>query len=138
MYNEIPIGEHGNLYVGDLDDAKKFREEKPSGIILCVLEHRPHDEPMQAYHIPIMGYSGGVRTEQLDHISMFLESLLYRGHEVLVHCAAGIERSPLTVAYYIAYSRQIKIDEAYKIVKKHRTQAQDRSFWLKWLMLFQR
>lgn len=127
MYNKIM----GNLHVGDIDDAHLFRKHKPDGVILCVLEHRPPHEPMKAYHIPIMTYSGDVHTEQLDHIAFFLDSLLKTGIDVLVHCAAGIERSPLTVAYYISYSKGISIHEAYKIVKRGRPQTQDRSTWLR-------
>lgn len=127
MYNQIIP----NLFIGDLDDAHKFRQHKPDGVILCVLENRPNTEPFKAYHIPVITNSGHIHTEQLDHIAFFLESLLKTGADVLVHCAAGIERSPLTVAYYIAYSKGISIHEAYKIVKRGRPQTQDRSGWLK-------
>ncbi len=127
MYNQIL----SNLYVGDIDDAHKFRQQKPDGVIICVLEERPFNEPFKAYHIPVITNSGHVHTEQLDHIAFFLESLIKNGAEVLVHCAAGIERSPLTVAYYISYSKGISIDEAYKIVKRQRPQAQDRTIWLR-------
>ncbi len=127
MYNKIL----GDLYVGDLSDAHTFRQQKPDGVIICVLEDRPAQEPFKAYHIPVITSSGHVHTEQLDHIAFFLESLLKNGAEVLVHCAAGIERSPLTVAYFISYSKGISIHEAYKIVKRQRPQAQDRTMWLR-------
>lgn len=126
MYNQIIP----NLFVGDIEDSILFNRHKPEGVIFCVLEHRPPHEPMKAYHIPIKTLSDHVHTEQLDHIAFMLEGLLEKKCDVLVHCAAGIERSPLTVAYYISYSKGISIHEAYKIVRRNRPQAQDRSMWL--------
>lgn len=127
MYNEIIK----NLYLGDLEDAKIFRRNKPDGVIICVLENRPQDEPFKAYHIPIITESDHVHTEQLDHIAFFLETLLTKNCEILCHCMAGMERSPLVVAYFIAYSKGIPLEEAYKIVKKGRPQTMDRTVWLK-------
>lgn len=127
MYNKIIE----NLFLGDLEDAKNFRQDKPDGVIICVLENRPMDEPFKAYHIPTIIENDYVNTEQLDHIAFFLETLLEKKCDVLVHCFAGMERSPLTVAYYLAYSKGIHIDEAYKIVKKNRPQTMDRTMWLR-------
>jgi len=120
-----------NLFIGDLEDAKKFRQNKPDGVILCVLENRPPDEPFKAYHIPIITDSDHVHTDQLDHIAYFLETLLAKRCNVLVHCMAGMERSPLAVAYYIAYSKGIPIEEAYKIVINGRPQTMIRTQWLR-------
>src|SRR3990172_11102387 len=125
MYNKII----DNLFVGDLQDAKTFRDSKPDGVILCVLERRPEEEPFKAYHIPIITQSDHVHTDQLDHIAFFLETLLAKRCDVLVHCAAGMERSPLAVAYFLAYSKGIPIEEAYKIVKRGRPQTQERTGW---------
>lgn len=120
-----------NLFIGDLDDAITFRDDKPDGVILCVLENRPLEEPFKAYHIPIITQSDHVHSDQLNHISYFLEALLEKKYDVLVHCMAGMERSPLAVAYYIAYSKGVPLEEAYKIVKKNRPQTMDRTVWLR-------
>lgn len=127
LYNEIIP----QLFLGDLEDSKLFRRNKPEGVILCVLENRPQDEPFKAYHIPIITESDHVHTDQLDHISYFLEILIAKRCDVLVHCMGGMERSPLAVAYFIAYSKGIPLEEAYKIVKKGRPQTMDRSIWLR-------
>src|SRR3972149_153577 len=82
IYNQII----DNLFIGDLYDAETFRKNKPDGIILCVLENRPMEEPFKAYHIPIITESGHVHTDQLDHIAYFLETLLAKKCDVLVHC----------------------------------------------------
>ena len=82
MYNQII----DHLFIGGLYDAETFRKNKPDGIILCVLENRPMEEPFKAYHIPIITESGHVHTDQLDHIAYFLETLLAKKCDVLVHC----------------------------------------------------
>jgi protein-tyrosine phosphatase len=127
MYNEII----SNLYLGDIQDAQDFRENFPNAVIICVLENRPENEPFKAYHIPIITESGHVHTEQLDHISFFIEALLDKHEKVLIHCAAGLERSPLTIAYFLKYSKGISLEEAYAMVKNERPQIFDRSIWLK-------
>lgn len=127
MYNEII----SNLYLGDIQDALEFREKFPNAVIICVLENRPENEPFKAYHIPIITESGHVHTEQLDHISFFIEALLDKHEKVLIHCAAGLERSPLTIAYFLKYSKGISLEEAYAMVKNERPQIFDRSIWLK-------
>lgn len=127
MYNKII----DHLYIGSLQDAIQFRQDKLDAVILCVLENRPGNEPFKAYHIPIITESGHVHMDQLNHIAFFLEALLKKETDVLLHCAAGMERSPLAVAYYIAYSKGISIEEAYEIVKKGRPQTMDRRVWLR-------
>jgi len=127
LYNKIIE----NLYVGSIHDAIQFRQDKLDGVILCVLENRPDEEPFKAYHIPIITESGHVHMDQLNHIAFFIETLLDKEIEVLINCAAGMERSPLAVAYYLMYSKGISIEEAYEIVKKGRPQTMDRRVWLK-------
>ena len=127
MYNKIIE----NLYVGSIHDAIQFRQDKMDAVILCVLENRPDEEPFKAYHIPIITESGHAHMDQLNHIAFFLETLLDKGTEVMVNCAAGMERSPLAIAYYLSYSKGISIEEAYKIVKEKRPQTMDRRDWLR-------
>lgn len=128
MFNKII----DNLYIGDLEDSKVFDKEYPvTGVILCVLENRPASEPFNAFHFPILTESGHVHTEQLDKITQFLYGMLKSDHKILVHCAAGMERSPLAVAYFLQHNFGITLEEAYKIVKKNRPQTLDRSIWLK-------
>lgn len=49
---------------------------------------------------------------------------------VLVHCAAGVERSPLTVACFIQREFDLPFDQCYGWVKTHRPHTQDRKMWL--------
>ncbi len=128
MFNQII----NNLYVGDIEDSIKFDELYPTtGVILCVLEDRPPQEPNNAGHVAIKTESEHVHTEQLDKVYTFIDAMLKTDHHVLVHCMAGIERSPLTVAYFLTKHYGMTIEKAYEIVKKARPQTQDRREWLR-------
>lgn len=128
MFNKII----DHLYIGDLEDSLTFDKEYPiTGVILCVLENRPESEPDNAFHFPIKTPSNHVHTEQLDKVYTFIDAMLKSDHHVLVHCAAGIERSPLAVAWFLSRHYGMTIEKAYEIVKKNRPQTQDRSVWLK-------
>jgi len=50
--------------------------------------------------------------------------------KVVVHCAMGMERSPLTVVWYLHLYHDKTIDEAYEMVKKARPVAVDRRDWI--------
>ncbi len=55
---------------------------------------------------------------------------------LLVRCGAGIERSPLVVAYYVATRTCLtdhgKLEEGYDYVKRRRPQIQERFEWIPW------
>ena len=52
------------------------------------------------------------------------------GEPVLVHCMAGIERSPLAVVFYLHYFKDMTWDDAYKFVQKKRPEVANRLQWL--------
>jgi protein-tyrosine phosphatase len=57
-----------------------------------------------------------------------------RSRPILVHCGAGIERSPLTVAWFMCRKQVVaNLDEAYAWLIKRRPVVQDRRIWLETL-----
>jgi protein-tyrosine phosphatase len=80
MMNEII----DNLFVGDLGDAQSGFD----GLIICVLDEKPIDEPPNALWMPF-----DIGT--LDIIASMIENGMANGRRVLVHCGAGSERAPL-------------------------------------------
>jgi len=126
MYNEILP----RLFLGNQADAAEFAEDEKDGIIICVLEQRPQNEPFKSFHIPILTSSGHVHTEQLNRLIPVIGAMIAYGRKVLVHCSAGVERSPLAVTWYLHKTMGISIEEAYKIVKEKRPEIADRSTWL--------
>ena len=62
-----------------------------------------------------------------DH---FYEHKGYNPNKVVVHCAMGIERSPLTVVWYLNKYCGLTLDEAYALVRKARPVAVERRYWI--------
>ncbi|XP_008301692.1 probable dual specificity protein phosphatase DDB_G0281963 [Stegastes partitus] len=50
----------------------------------------------------------------------FIDEAMSSGASVLVHCAAGISRSPALAVAYIMYSLEMDLDNAYRFVKERR------------------
>ncbi|XP_029014790.1 dual specificity protein phosphatase 8 [Betta splendens] len=50
----------------------------------------------------------------------FIDAAMSSGDSVLVHCAAGISRSPALAVAYIMYSLGLDLDQAYRFVKERR------------------
>ena len=129
MYNKII----DHLFLGEFADVPFYMRDFPEGEILCVLENRPEKEPPKAFQIPIIdlqSFGYRVKEEQLGQTFKFINRMLSAGDDLLVHCMAGQERSPLVVAYYLAHNYGITLDMAYKKVKKKRPQIFDRSDWI--------
>lgn len=117
------------------------------GMSLCVLEY-PHKCHTKEIHIPILSKWGLLKTEMeeaeeeweggptkasmeaLNLAADTIESTLMLGVNIRVHCAAGIERSPLTVVWYLHTRKSMCILEAYLLVMYKRACVADRSEWL--------
>jgi protein-tyrosine phosphatase len=112
-----------NLFVGDMVDARAGFD----GLIICVLEEKPFDEPPNATWIPFL--AEGLRS--LDLTAEIIDNALTGGRAVLVHCGAGSERAPLTVAWFLNQRRAMSLDDAYALLKRLRPIVQDRRFWLR-------
>ncbi len=111
-----------NLFVGDMVDARSGFE----GLIMCMLEEKPIDEPPNATWIPFLANGRA----SLDTAAAIIDAALAGGRRVLVHCGAGSERAPLTVAWFLHTRRSMTLDEAYALLIEKRPIVQDRRFWL--------
>ena len=122
-----------HIFVGTLEDAVQTASTYPDWIILCVLEQRPANEPACAIHVPLLEISpdGPVINQiRLEIACDIIDNAYTNGYNILVHCQMGIERSPLTVAYWLATRQYISLDNAYKILKLQRPVVEDRRSWL--------
>jgi hypothetical protein len=112
-----------NLFVGDMLDARAGFD----GLIVCVLEEMPVDEPAGATWIPFM--AEGIRS--LEITADAIEHALNDGRSVLVHCGGGSERAPLAVAWFLHRRRGLRLDQAYELLKSKRPIVKDRRSWLR-------
>ncbi|XP_032394213.1 dual specificity protein phosphatase 8 [Etheostoma spectabile] len=67
----------------------------------------------------------------------FIDAAMSSGASVLVHCAAGISRSPALAVAYIMYSLDLDLDQAYRFVKERRPSISPNFNFLGQLQLFQ-
>lgn len=127
------------LFLGDHDDAKNFFRLKGSGIILSVHENRFGVVPEAAwmpYLVPDPDdppYGLRADGKALDAIAAAAHEGLRQRRNVLLHCNAGIERSPLATAWYLATHHSTTFPtfhDAYSHVRHKRPIAQDRIHWL--------
>ena len=113
------------LYLGNKVGARFFPNE-----VLCVLEE-PHCEQFgRSRHIHIMRANFASRI-RLNEAADYIDEEMAKGAKLLVHCGAGMERSPLTVAWWLCRSGVTKtFPEAYKLMAQERPIVQNREFWV--------
>jgi protein-tyrosine phosphatase len=124
-----------NLYIGDLLDANevscKYGDE---WAIISVTDARPDKTVVpKSFHKRITRMFNNeldANPSALDIIAVRIDASLKEGKKVLIHCSAGIERSPLTVVWYLYKKRGMSINQAYELVQQKRPMVQDRSYWL--------
>lgn len=131
-----------NLYLGDWQDAlanSKFARH--DGLdTLCVIEtHLDDMYPGLTYYVPILDHDEEslalippqALISKLDEACEIIDDHLLNHEPLLVHCWAGVERSPLTLAYWLVKSkRRANLDGAYRFLKHIRPIVEDRRSWL--------
>jgi hypothetical protein len=68
--------------------------------------------------------------EKMNEAADWIHDQLSKGFSVLVHCAYGVERSPLTVVWYLMAYHGMSLNKAYKLVMSKRKEVEDRRHWL--------
>jgi len=118
------------VFLGDLMDAQNAPEDM---LRICVLEYDFERTAPHTMHVPIINMgltlsSGKVHATpgQLHFIARIIHYQLEQGKQVLVHCGAGIERSPLAVAFYLHRYHHMSMDEAYALIASKRPMIQRR------------
>ncbi|KAJ7989976.1 hypothetical protein DPEC_G00310070 [Dallia pectoralis] len=113
-----------HLYLGaETDVTQECLVPRGISYVLSVSRCSPQPSflPGSRYlRIPI---DDSLRDDLLSHIPealRFIDGAMSSGGSVLVHCAAGISRSPAVAVAYIMYSLQMDLDHAYEFVKERR------------------
>jgi hypothetical protein len=119
-----------HLWVGGSAAVKQTRD-KEGWTLVCVRETQCY-KASNVIHIPVLRadrkWRAGKRA--LDDIADAIDLGLGRGDQVLVHCWEGVERSPLSVVWYLATRQGYTFDAAYEHVRDLRPQVVDRRAWL--------
>jgi len=86
--------------------------------ILNLDKFTPYHTSVHHAHIPIIDGAGN-RPEEIVAVLDRMDELLGRGR-VLVHCAAGVSRSPFVIALYLAWREGYSFDQAIGLVARRR------------------
>lgn len=111
------------LYVGNQESARNFLGE-----IICVLEPPYCRADELAHHVPLL-FRGKIPRTKLDLVAGKINGFL-RKDRVLVHCAQGVERSPLAVVWFLHSRRGMQLDDAYAYVMAKHPPTQNRLSWI--------
>jgi len=121
-----------NLFIGARSDVGEMGNHRGSWVVICTLE-LPSDADRAAATLclPVLEGDSNVATEAtLEALRLAIRDNLRAGRRVLVHCGAGVERSPLAVAYYLHRDHGLSWDAAYALLQRRRPQVADRRSWL--------
>jgi dual specificity phosphatase 12 len=123
----------GMLYLGDHQAAHWIRDEAPA--IRDVVNVTPEGvvenvwEGAGGYRylrIPIRDRNDEDLSPHLDAACAFIDDALAGRRQVLVHCQAGISRSPAVVAAYLMHRHGFSVDDAVDVVRACRSDAMPR------------
>ncbi|KAK2916360.1 hypothetical protein Q8A67_000734 [Cirrhinus molitorella] len=130
-----------HLYLGaETDVTQDGLSDRGISYVLSVSRCCPQPSflPQSQYlRIPI---DDSLRDDLLPWIPQalhFIDGAMSRGCSVLVHCAAGISRSPALAVAYVMYSLKMDLDHAYRFVKERRPTISPNFNFLGQLQLFQ-
>jgi len=133
-----------NLYVGTREAAEALGPRVPDDwACISVTEYRSRykrkeelpNEPEGSLDLPFMtDIPGGWHADRhkLDLIAETIWWRLLHGKKVLVHCIHAQERSPIAVAWYLAWSGEAPpLSYAYEVVAKRHPRTERRDKWLR-------
>lgn len=104
------------LAVGDIDDARNV-PKRITALLNCSEEHDTHREGIEYLKIPLIDFQP-INPEYIPKAVAWIKEKIVH-HRILVHCNAGIGRSPSIAVCYL-YEIGFGFDEAVKLVKSKR------------------
>ena len=116
-----------NVAVTDWEGGVRAKQD--GDFVICVAGEMPE---LGHVWMPIDPDDGRRETlKMLNRIAELIDWVVSKADKsVVVHCAMGIERSVLAVAWYLHRYQQMSLDEAYDIVGDVRPIAADRKYWV--------
>ncbi|CAG9322936.1 unnamed protein product [Blepharisma stoltei] len=114
-----------SLYLGSLQDADNERLIRKTGIknIVQVLDNPTYNKRFKGikyYYVRLRDEEDENLIDELPDAIYFINRQILKGEKVLVHCVAGVSRSPAIVIAYLMAKHNIFYEEAYGFVKSKR------------------
>jgi len=112
------------------------RELAESGEWFVINVADPYENPEADIFFPFYTFSDKtdtvrISTHRLDVVADIIAYGLKKKGKVFIHCTAGMERSPLAVAWYYHKYKNMTIDKAYREVRRIRPETLERKHWIK-------
>ncbi|CAF1991998.1 unnamed protein product [Rotaria magnacalcarata] len=113
------------LYIGSESNAKNLEELSQEQIrcIINVTSHVPlyHSDHFQYCHLPADDTQKQNLLEHFDQAYSFIHDAIEKNEKILVHCVAGISRSPAIVIGFLMRYAKMNMNDAYNFVKRKRS-----------------
>ncbi len=113
------------LFIGSESNAKNLEELSSEHIryIVNVTSHVPlyHSDQFHYYHIPADDTQKQNLLDYFDQAYTFISNAIENKEKVLVHCVAGISRSPAIVISFLMRYAHMNMNDAYELVKTKRS-----------------
>lgn len=120
----IPSQITSQLFVGNYSSSRNFEfinENKITHILTVANDIDPEYPSNCKYKIVnVDDWHEEDLSQHFHDCFSFIDDGMQAGGSVLVHCLAGISRSPAIVIGYLMYKDGLTLDEAYNIVKEKR------------------
>jgi dual specificity MAP kinase phosphatase len=113
------------LFIGSESNAQNLDELSSEHIryIINVTSHVPlyHSEQFHYYHIPADDTQKQNLLDYFDEAYKFILNAIENNEKILVHCVAGISRSPAIVISFLMRYAHMNMNDAYEFVKTKRS-----------------
>jgi len=114
-----------NLWIGDCSHATDIKLLKELGITMVLnVGYSLNPDRNKYINAGIRYFKVGLKDEPTNSKQLIrlavkaLKSFIIHGEKTIIHCAAGLSRSPFIVALYIMETHDCDLNEAYKILKE--------------------
>ncbi|CAF1160084.1 unnamed protein product [Didymodactylos carnosus] len=123
--NSFPMTKILNgLYIGNEQNAAdtQLLSDEQITHIVNVTQHLPcYSSELNYYHLPVDDSNKQNLIDYFDKAYMFILNAIENNKKVLVHCQAGISRSPAIVIGFLMKYLNMCMNDAYDLVKQKRS-----------------
>jgi dual specificity phosphatase 12 len=128
----LPTGENANLIVQNLwlgnakaaHDEEFLRKNNIFTVFNCSKDIPFHRLAKRCYRVPV---DDNLRQEEIRNMELWSFEIIAKlckelkaGHTVLVHCAAGMQRSAAVVAMYLIAVNRVSAEESMEYIREKR------------------
>ena len=116
-----------NLWLGNMraaSDEKFLRQQNIEIVFNCTKDIPFHSSIRKRYRVPV---DDNLEAEEIRNLELWAFEIQYKlmkeyktGKPILVHCAAGMQRSAAVVAMFLISTRGMKWEEAIQYIRQRR------------------